>query len=74
MQAFAAMQQSCTCDKGNCFFTNQQGGEGKVGGGRGEGGGEPAGGGGGQNQNYNAVFCSNAAELYSWTKATVSLQ
>ena len=65
MQASAAMQQSCTCDKGNCFFTSQQGGEVKGGGGRGEGGGEPAGGGGGQNQNYNAVFRSNAAELYS---------
>ena len=73
MQASAAMQRSCTCDKGNCFFTSQQGGEGKGGGGRG-GGGEPVGGGGGQDQNYNAVFHSNAAELYSWTKATVSFQ
>ena len=36
------------------------------------GGGEQGGGGG--DYNYNAAFCSNAAELCSCAKATVSLQ
>ena len=30
--------------------------------------------GGGRDQNYNTVFRSNAAKLYSWAKATVSFQ
>ena len=35
-------------------------------------GGEQAAGGREQDQNYNAVFCSNGSKLYSWDKATVS--
>ena len=35
-------------------------------------GGEQAAGGREQDQNYNAVFCSNSSKLYSWDKATVS--
>ena len=31
------------------------------------------GGGGGRDQSYNAVFSSNAAHLFSWAKAIVSL-
>ena len=57
------MQQSCTRDKGNYFFTSQQGGgERNGGGGRGEGGegGEQTPEGGGRDQNYNVVFRSNA--------------
>ena len=40
----------------------------------GEGGGGGGGGGGGEDHNYNAVFRSDAAELYSWVKAIVSFQ
>ena len=50
-------------------------GEGEEGGGSGGGGGgseQEAG--GGQDQIINAIFCRNAAELYSWSKATVSFQ
>ena len=48
-----------------------------VGGGVGGGGGEgrrEGGTSGGQDQNYKAVFRSNAAELYSWAKAIVSTE
>ena len=73
METSTAIQQSCTRDKGNCFLTSQEGGgERNGGGGRGEDGEEgeqtPEGG-GGRDQNYNTVFRSNAAKLYSWAKA-----
>ena len=29
---------------------------------------------GGRDQNYNVIFCSNVAELYTWAKAIVSFQ
>ena len=49
-------------------------GEGEEGGGSGGGrGGRKQEAGGGQEQNINAIFCSNA-ELYSWSKAIVSFQ
>ena len=76
IQSSTAMQQSCTCAQGNCSFpVNKElekgergdGGGGEQGGG--EGGGE--GGRGGESHNNNAVFYSNAAELYSWTKVIV---
>ena len=49
---------------------------GEGGGGRDVGGGREQGGGvgGGRDQNINAIFYSSAAELYSWSKAIVSVQ
>ena len=67
MQSSTALQLSCTRGPWQFFLSSEQGGgEGGKGGGRG-------GGRGGQDQNYNAVFNSNAAELFLWAKAIVSL-
>ena len=60
MQSSVAMQQSHTRRPTQLFLSSKQGGE--------------EGGGGGGYQNYNAVFRSNAAELYLSAKAIVSFQ
>ena len=66
------------------FLSSEQGGGGEAVGGGGEavgggekgegGGGRKQAAGGGQDQNYIAVFCNNAAELYSWSKEILSFQ
>ena len=64
MQSSVAMQQSYTRGPRQLFLSSERGGEG----------------GGGREQankirkNCNSVFCSNAADLYLWTKAIASLQ
>ena len=64
MQPSAAMQQSCARGPRQLFLYSEQG-EGEKGGER-----EKEGDGGGDH-NSNAIFPSNGAELYLWTKAIV---
>ena len=67
----AAIQPSCTDGQGNCLFSvhkeeKQEENEGKV---EEEDNKQEE---EGQDQNNNAVFCSSAAELYSWRRQLFS--
>ena len=72
MQSSAAMQSSCTCGKCNCFFpVNEEEKDKEVEEEHKDE--EKRGRRGGRDHNYNPIFRTNVAEIYSWPRQLLLL-